>query len=508
MIITFTGFQNRKNKSSYATALVSTLCSLTKGTKTLVLQLGEKDVESVEYFLTGAEEVKAFVDKGLTFTNEGIDGLIRTADSIKLKKEDFDQMCLSLRKDNRLDIAEMAKNTTFVSTLNQRLDSIKQILRNASEVYDDIFVLLPYTNEEVVKELNELEIVGKSVYCVKQGPIKPGNIYGSNPVVLVMDYDEDSVYTVKHMKNALKLGKNAVIKKINYNTKAKDAARSNQLLGFVAQNRDLDKEDINYRWLKDLRELLSVLLDTGEADLEVNYEWEKLNPFLTVEQIAKQKQAKMEFEEGIRAGRFAQDNTLNPEEYVTAPLGKASIKKELPEENKKVDAEEEINHGSETLVKGKEPVTKGLFSKLFGKKEKPVKETSKEVAKSLNALEVTEEPIATIDDILAEETTADISSEVEKPQPVKETAPKKKATRKKKEVETIEAEVKDENKKVVKNSTPKRKTTKKKEEGVEKEPPLEEKPKKKTTKKVSETKASVSKKAPSKTAKKPKAVEE
>lgn len=280
MIITFTGFMNETNKSNRAIALASAMCSLTKGTKTLVLQLCEKDVEPVEHILTGVQDVKAFVDKGLTFTNEGIDGLLRVVDTMKLNKEDFDQMCLSLRKENRLDIAEMTKNSMFVNSIPSKLDSIKQILRNATEVYDDIFVLLPSKNEEVIKEINELEIVDRCVYCMNQGTIEKGNVYGYNPVVLLMDYDEDSMYTLRHLRSAMKLGKHVVTRKIRYSTKAKDAALSGQLLGFIAQNRDLDQDDTNYYWLKDVKEMLADLLGVPEGHLEPDYAFEKLNPVL------------------------------------------------------------------------------------------------------------------------------------------------------------------------------------------------------------------------------------
>jgi len=275
MITTITGFNGKKNQSTYATAILSAMCSLNKGTKTLVLQLVNKDTESIEYFLTGVEKATVFVEEGLTFTNEGIDGLMRVADNLKLNREDFDQMCLSLRKENRLDIAEMSKSSVFVSNLIPRLDNVTQILKNAQDVYDDIFVLLPSDNEEVIKAVNELEVIDRCVYCIKQGYYQKGNIYGYSPILLVMDYDENSRFTLKALRSSMKLGRNVITRKINYNVGAKDAAYTNELLGYMLSNRDIEEEDVNYIWYKDVTKLLSDVLGVSEHYVETDYTFEK-----------------------------------------------------------------------------------------------------------------------------------------------------------------------------------------------------------------------------------------
>lgn len=275
MITTITGFNGKKNQSTYATALLASMCSLNKGTKTLVLQLTNKDAESVEYFLTGVEKSTVFVKEGLTFMNEGIDGLMRVADNLKLNREDFDQMCLSLRKENRLDIAEVSKSNVFVSNLVARIDNVNQILKNAQEVYDDIFVLLPSDSEEVIKTVNELEVVDRSVYCIKQGYYTKGNIYGEAPILVVMDFDEESKFTIKALRSSMKLGKNVITRKINYNVGAKDAAYMNELLGYMLSNRDIEEEDSNFIWHKDILKVLADILGVNERYLETDYSFEK-----------------------------------------------------------------------------------------------------------------------------------------------------------------------------------------------------------------------------------------
>lgn len=275
MITTITGFNGKKNQSTYATALLASMCSLNKGTRTLVLQLVNKDMESVEYFLTGVEKSTVFVEEGLTFMNEGIDGLMRVADNLKLNKEDFDQMCLSLRKENRLDIAEMSKSNVFVSNLVPRIDNVNQILKNAQEVYDDIFVLLPSESEEAIKEINELEVVDRCIYCIKQGYYAKGSIYGEAPILLVLDYDENSKFTIKALRSSMKLGKNIITRKINYNVGAKDAAYMNELLGYMLANRDIEEEDVNYNWSRDIIKVLADVLGVHEHYVETEYNFEK-----------------------------------------------------------------------------------------------------------------------------------------------------------------------------------------------------------------------------------------
>lgn len=280
MITTITGYNGKKNKSTFVTAALSGMCSMTKGTKTLVIQLIDKDLESVEYILSGVEDTKVIFNKGLTFTNEGIDGLIRTADSaIRISQEDFDQMSLALRKENRLDVAEMTKSNNFTMSLRQRVDNIKAILRNANDVYDDVFVLLPSNAPDIVEEINEQEIVDRSIYCMTQGHFGEAKICGKHPIMLVTEFDEDSKYTLYNLRKTLKLNSSVGTKKLSYNVGASDAAKSSELLRFIANNRDLGPEDTNYQWYKDLKDLIADILGVNVNYMETDYTWENSLPF-------------------------------------------------------------------------------------------------------------------------------------------------------------------------------------------------------------------------------------
>jgi len=533
LIITFTGYGNQKNNSTYATALVSAMCSLTKGTKTLVLQICEKDEESVEYLLTGVDDAAVFVDKGLTFTNEGVDGLLRQSDAVKLSKEDFDQMCLSLRQENRLDIAEMTKSTSFVQNLPQRISNVKQILRNAMEVYDNIFVLLPYSSEEVIKEINELEIVDRCVYCLKQEEKNKAFIYGAHPIILALDFDEDSMFTLRHIRRTLHLGKNVSVRKINYNTKAKDAACTCQLLGFLALNRDLKEEDINYRWSKDIRELLAELLDVSERQMEVDYEWEKLNPFVCLgapvqepkefvieenkpeeisvvdlmdnsEALAEESEAESSNEEVAVTGNSVEaEETVEPEAFVEEQEDEEEIVHFEANDMKENDGFEEITV-SDNAVLDKPKKKKGFFARLFGKKTKEEKPEA-EMAKT----PIVEDMLASVDELIAMEEEIDIPEEVvpeEKPKKAKrktskkeetkdivdegEVAPKKKATKTSSKKKNEQEAEKASNKEVKKEtSAPKTKSSSKTTKTKAVEEKAETKPAKKSSAKKSSAKS-------------------
>ena len=280
MVITVTGNNRKKNKCVFATAALAGMNALTKGEKNIVIQLINPDLDSVESMMVGTAKSKTIIDEGVTFNNEGIDTLLRLVETNKVTKEEFDQMCLALRGDNRLDIAEMTKNVNFINMLSGKMEEIKLLIRYAQGVYDNIFLILPARKPDIVRQINELPIVDRCIYCIRQGYTQHSEFYGgSKAMLLITDFDFASQFTVQNIRNLYNVGKKIDICMIPYNINAKDAANMNKLYRFIAENRDVSALDINAEWVREVKHTLAVALKTENSE-EIDYEWEKSKPWV------------------------------------------------------------------------------------------------------------------------------------------------------------------------------------------------------------------------------------
>ena len=163
---------------------------MTKSAKTLVLQLIDKDIDTVEAMMVNLNSRTTFKTDELEFSDDGIDALLRTVDASKLMKADFDSMCTPvLRMENMLDIATVTKSNAFSSMIEMKTEQISNLISNAKDVYENIFILCPSNNLAAVKVINELPSIDKSVYCLTQGHTNKAPVYGKDILYVVTDFE-------------------------------------------------------------------------------------------------------------------------------------------------------------------------------------------------------------------------------------------------------------------------------------------------------------------------------
>lgn len=179
MIVTFQGYNGKKNGVVSTITAVAAMAAMTKSAKTLVLQLIDKDIDTVEAMMVNLNSRTTFKTDELEFSDDGIDALLRTVDASKLMKADFDSMCTPvLRMENMLDIATVTKSNAFSSMIEMKTEQISNLISNAKDVYENIFILCPSNNLAAVKVINELTSIDKSVYCLTQGHTNKAPVYG------------------------------------------------------------------------------------------------------------------------------------------------------------------------------------------------------------------------------------------------------------------------------------------------------------------------------------------
>lgn len=288
MIITVQGNNGKKNKCVLAAALIGGMAMIANGSKTLIVQLIDKDMESVEGMYSGlsSDSYSFGKDDGTTtFASEGIDALLRAADTTKLLADDFKQYCTAFSQTEfGLDVTMMTEKSNFREIVEDKVDVIKKICKNAKEYYENIILLLPTGDDLVCRKINgdpeatEDGFEGfadKSIYCLKQGHVKKGPYYGREKIFVVTDFDSASRFSLKSMRKEFCDKKDSIFK-IERNTGCTDAYMSGKLLNFILTNRDLDANDVNAIWSDDVKALVRKIENLGSRDDVNDYEWEKL----------------------------------------------------------------------------------------------------------------------------------------------------------------------------------------------------------------------------------------
>ncbi len=269
MITTVQGMNHKNNKAVQTVSALAGMDSLINGNKVLIIQLINPDIDTADNILNKNTEITYGNSKN-TFAETGIDSLLRICSSTVLGVNEFEQYCTPIRKTKfALDVCEISKNDEFTKTVANRLDDIKEILESASEVYQNVYILVDSKDDLLIKEINELDIVNRSIYCLRQGHMNKGNVYGNNIFYVVTDYHDDSEFSMKAMKNAY-VTKKEPIYPLSFNIRVTDASMKGRLIYFILHNTNTDKTDVNYEWNKDIKEILVGLEKMREAKEKKN----------------------------------------------------------------------------------------------------------------------------------------------------------------------------------------------------------------------------------------------
>lgn len=280
MVITVQGYNGKNNKAVQTISAIAGMSAITAGEKTLVIQLINNDIDTVEDNLLKVEKAKFGGDEQTSFADEGIDSIMRVISTSKLNKGDFNQMCTPLlMAENRLDICGVSKSDRFTSMVLTKINDIEDLIADAKEVYQNIFILVPIKNEDVAKTINALKAVDVSVYCLKQGHTTKGNVYGKHIVYVVTEYEEESVFSLRSMKEIYSKKKEPIYK-ISRNVHVTDAALKGRLLYFIKKNAETDGADINHIWSEDVKKVTDAILNTKHAVTEDDELPKEKRPFL------------------------------------------------------------------------------------------------------------------------------------------------------------------------------------------------------------------------------------
>lgn len=264
MVITVRGTDHNENKAAHMTAVLAATGAAAKSRKTLVMQVCRK--ANIEDLLIGKRNAEVDIhDIGFIYEDTGMDALMIRIGSIRVQKEHFDACCTSVMEDeNMLDIAGPSKRDDIERMLIDEEDKFSVLLEQAKDVYDDIYIYAPGSNEALMEMLNKHSDL--SIVCVRQGSKESVKGIHSNSIFLITNYDRDSIYSIRSLKKEYKIEK---MYGMPYNCEFKDAYNDGNILGYLAKNEKISEADVNYLLINSIHNVLNLYLEDKEEEKEL-----------------------------------------------------------------------------------------------------------------------------------------------------------------------------------------------------------------------------------------------
>lgn len=261
MVIIVRGTDLNNNKSAHVTAMIAAMNAIRKSRKSLIIQFLQKT--PIDNLLIGRKQMETEVrEVGFMFEDTGVDALFRRVETQRLLKEHFDACCTPiLNAENLLDIATSSKKENFESDLLGREEDIEALIRQAKDLYDDVYIYANSQNEELLDILNKY--VDLSITCIRQGIKENISHVPEKNVVIITGYDNESMYNIRYMRN---MYKNKKLMYIPYNVEFKDAYNNGTLMKFLGKNEKISKEDVNYPFFKAINDIINIYLENKEPN--------------------------------------------------------------------------------------------------------------------------------------------------------------------------------------------------------------------------------------------------
>lgn len=204
----------------------------------------------------------------MSFTDTGMDALMRRVAMGPLSHEQFSDCCINIAKNmNGFDIAGVSQMPNAEAYFLENFNLFKELLKNASSIYDVIFILADVKGEDeskrsLVEKLEE--IVNQEVVCVPQGP-KVEFKAGKDAFLAVKNYDALSFFTAKAMSKAYG---NKNVFPVPYNILFKDACLKKFAISFLYRNTTPETYDDNSYFAESVANLVGALTGMDEPHLK------------------------------------------------------------------------------------------------------------------------------------------------------------------------------------------------------------------------------------------------
>lgn len=262
MICLIRGTNSSRNHTDRVAVAVASTIMQKYNKRVLILQTDNRF--PAEKVMMGARiQSNTIRTESYSFTDEGMDALIRRTEIGPVSHEQFTDCCLNISKTaNSFDIAGVPGKEDFGRHIVENETMFKQLLTSAAYVYDVVLITADATDNSLVKMLEEN--VDREIVCVKQGP-KEVFAARDDAAIAVVNYDDASTFNLKAMAKAY--GKKTAYG-ILYNTGFNDACLKDYALSYLFSNNTPNEHDDNYYFVRGLKFLVENILGLDEVELK------------------------------------------------------------------------------------------------------------------------------------------------------------------------------------------------------------------------------------------------
>lgn len=262
MIITVRGTSENQNKAAHATATLAAIGATRKSRKSLILQLGAG--VPIEEMLVGKKrKEEEIVGDSFVFEDTGVDSIFLMLKNQRIQKEQFDTSCVHvLSTENMLDVAaQTLRRELFESELINEPESIKNLLEQAQEVYDDVYIYVNSKNAELCNIVNEYSNL--VIVCIRQGNQEHIEAAPDDALYLITNYDANSMFSKRYLKNMYKINHVAVMP---YSVEFKDSYNNGTLANFIMKNKSINADDVAYEFISEMNKISDTYLENKRED--------------------------------------------------------------------------------------------------------------------------------------------------------------------------------------------------------------------------------------------------
>ena len=263
MVILFKGTDKSKNFSPQALALSAGISATKYYKKTLVMQLTTK--YPIENYLIGKKiKERNIGDNAYLFEDTGIDSLIRRVGVAQFRHEHFANAVTPVtNSENLLDILNVSSQTEddLIREIEKNPTIIGTIVKAASKIYDNIFILVNGKNHNLIKGI--ISYIDKTVTCIPQS-VKEDIIADSteNNCYLITNFDYKSSYGVRQMEKIY----GGKMFTMPYNVDFKDYYTNNNMLQYILHNISPEPGDYSFHLISEMTKLTGYLIDEEEYE--------------------------------------------------------------------------------------------------------------------------------------------------------------------------------------------------------------------------------------------------
>lgn len=263
MVILFKGTDKSKNYAPQAVALCAGLSATKFYKKTLVIQLTSR--YPVEDYLIGKKKSELSIDnRAYLFEDSGIDSLMRRVGVAAFRKEHFaNAVTAAVNSENLFDILDVSKKTEedLIRELEATPTIVGAIIKAATKIYDNIFVLVNGRNADLIKEI--IPYMEKTVTCIPQSIKEEINAESTEDnCYLITNYDYKSAYGIRQMTKFY----GGKMFTMPYNVDFKDYYTNNNMLQYILHNISPKPEDYSFHLISEMTKLCEYLLDVEEYE--------------------------------------------------------------------------------------------------------------------------------------------------------------------------------------------------------------------------------------------------